>query len=429
MAALVGGAGLGIVVALVLVNQSHSELTSPGGWYDAIGQLCAMIGSYLMLVMVVLIARISWLERAVGQDTLVRWHRRIGGWPILFIGLHIVFVTVGYAQFSRISPFRQLWIFVRDYPDVLAAAVAFGLLVLAGLTSLQVSRRHMKYETWWIVHLYLYVALVLSFSHQVVTGVIFIGHPLSERWWIAVWVVAAAVVLLDRMVIPIMRNLRYQLRVVDILEETPGVYTLTIGGRHLDALAVSGGQFFQWRFVARDLWWHSHPYSLSALPHPPFLRVTVKAMGDQSREVGRLKRGARAFIEGPYGVFTRDALEQHRATLVGAGLGVMPLRALLEDLPKGIDVTVVLRASRGDDLIHRQELHDLVARSGGRLHEVIGTRAETPFGALELEDLAPEIAESDVYICGPKGFITHVVAALDHLKVPPERVHVEEFPF
>ena len=85
------------------------------------------------------------------------------------------------------------------------------------------------------------------------------------------------------------------------------MFSVICRGRRLDRLAVSGGQFFLWRFLTRDLWWQAHPYSLSALPRPPYIRVTIKALGDQSRGILQLPPGTRVAIEGPYGVFTRHA--------------------------------------------------------------------------------------------------------------------------
>ena len=48
--------------------------------------------------------------------------------------------------------------------------------------------------------------------------------------------------------------------------EGPGVVSVVLRGRRLDRLPVAGGQFFQWRFLRRGLWWQAHPYSLSAAP-------------------------------------------------------------------------------------------------------------------------------------------------------------------
>jgi predicted ferric reductase len=427
--AVLAGVGFGIVLALVVTSESWASLTSPGGWFDAAGRLCAMTGSYLMLVMVLLIARIPRLERVVGQDRLVRWHRRIGGWPIGLIALHIIFVTLGYAQTTKTGPFSQFWTFIVHYPDMLAAAIAFALLVMAGVTSFRIARRRLKYETWWVVHLYMYAALMLAFAHQVATGVMFLGHPLARIFWYSIWAGVTAIVVVNRLLVPAARNLKYQLRVASVQEEVPGVYSLTISGKHLSSLAVSGGQFFQWRFMSRDLWWHPHPYSLSAMPRPPFLRVTVKALGDQSSAVAHLRPGTRVFVEGPYGAFTRHVRRKNLVTLIGAGVGITPLRALLEDLPQDVQVSALVRASSVEDLVHREEIQTLVEHRKGVLHEIVGSRHEAALDAHTIQRLLPEITQSDVYVCGPSGFTSQIAKALSRLRVPLDQIHLEEFSF
>jgi len=382
-----------------------------------------------MLVMLVFIARIPWLERAVGQDRLIRWHRWIGPWALWLIGAHVVLITLGYAQLAKVGPLRQLWDFLTTYPDVLAAAVGFCLLVMAGITSIRIARRHLKYETWWVVHLYVYLGLALAFAHQIVTGASFIGHPLTRAIWIVVWAATAGAVIVFRVLQPIARSLRHQLLVVDVHEEAPGVFSIICRGRQLSRLAVSGGQFFRWRFLTRELWWHAHPYSLSALPHPPFIRVTVKGLGDHSRAVAHLKPGTRVFIEGPYGAFTRYARSTQNVVLIGAGVGITPLRALLEDLPRSVRVTVVIRASRSEDIAHRDEVAAIVRHRGGQFHEVIGSRHDVRLDAAMLHRLVPRIAASDVYICGPRGFNDGIISAASSLGVHRNQIHQEAFSF
>ena len=427
--AALAGIGFGIVVALVVVGETGGTLASPGGWLVAFGRLFGFTGTYLMLIMVLLIARLPWLERTVGQDRLVRWHRKIGPWPIVLISLHVVLITLGYAQMTKSGPLHQLWVFLRNYPDMLAAMVAFGLILMAGFSSIRIARQKMRYETWWIVHLYTYLALSLAFAHQIVTGVVFLGHPLTRAFWIVIWAGTAGVVLTSRVALPIARNVRLQLRVADVIEEGPGTYSLTVTGKNLSRLAVSGGQFFQWRFLTRELWWHSHPYSLSALPRPPFMRVTVKGLGDQSSAVAHLRPGTRVFVEGPYGTFTHHARTTNRVVLIGAGVGITPLRALLEDLPANVDVSVVIRASSPDDVVHREEIEALVALRKGSFHELVGSRHDVRFDAGAMRKLLPRLAQSDVYVCGPSGFTDHVVANALRLGVPRERVHYEAFTF
>ena len=247
--------------------------------------------------------------------------------------------------------------------------------------------------------------------------------------WIIVWASTAGVVFTCRVCLPIARNLRHQLRIVSVRAEAPGVFSVVCEGRRLDRLAVSGGQFFQWRFLTRELWWQAHPYSMSALPQPPLIRITIKAVGDQSAAVAHLKPGTRVFIEGPYGAFTHHAQSTGRVALIGAGVGITPIRALLEDLPLSIDVAVLMRASTTSELVHRDEVLALVGQRGGQVHEVIGARHTVRFDARTLRHLIPDIAERDIYICGPGGFSEHVAVAARRLGVPSDRIHHEAFAF
>jgi predicted ferric reductase len=427
--AALAGIGLGVTIALVVDSESSGALSAPGGALIAVGRLAGFVGAYLLLVMVLLVGRIPWLERAVGQGRLVRLHRRIAPWALVIIGVHVVTITLGYAESSRVGALRQLWTFVTSYPWMLAAIAGFLLLVMAGVVSVRAIRRRVKYETWWAVHLYTYLGLALAFGHQIATGASFVGHPLTRLYWIAVWLGTAGVVLVWRVLLPLGRSLRHQLRVVSVLEESPGVFSVVCAGRRVERLAVSGGQFLMWRFIAKDLWWHAHPFSLSALPHPPYLRVTVKAVGDQSAAIARLRPGTRVFIEGPYGTFTGRARTSTGVALIGAGVGVTPLRALLEEFPPSVDVSMVVRTSGSDDFVHGRELVEMVGDRGGRLQHLPGSRLSVRLDPTSLHTLVPDISERDVFICGPKGFSRDVARAAAELGVPADRIHQEEFAF
>jgi predicted ferric reductase len=427
--AALAGLGFGAVLAAVILGESRGSLAAPGGLFSAAGRLAGLAGTYLMLIMVVLIARLPWLESSVGQDRLVRWHRQAAPWAIGLITAHVVLITLGYAQASSAGALRELWVLVTSYRDMLAAMVGFGLLIMAGISSYRHVRRRLRYETWWVIHLYLYLGLAMAFAHQIFTGVSFIGHPLVRALWIVVWVATAGMVLVFRVAQPVWRSLRHRLRVVEVRQEAPGVVSVVCQGRHLDRLAVSGGQFFHWHFLTKGMWWQGHPYSLSALPQPPFIRVTIKGLGDQSRAAARLRPGTRVAIEGPYGTFTDHARLRDGVALFAAGVGITPVRALLEGLPAGVDVVVVVRASTSADLVHRDEVAALVRQRHGRLQEIVGSRHEVRLNARVLRSLVPDIAYRDVYICGPGGFSAEIADAARQLGTGAEQIHTETFRF
>ncbi len=427
--AALAGLGLGVTVALGVGAQSWSSLNAPGGWLTAAGRMTGLIGTYLMLIAVLLAGRVPVVERTLGQDRLTRWHRQLAPWSLVLIAAHGLLITAGYAQSARTGLLHQFGQLISSYPGVLAATAGFLLLTLAGFTSARIARRRMRYETWWAVHLYTYLALALSFSHQLATGASFVGHPAARFWWTALWVLTAGTVLAYRVLLPVWRTLVHQLRVVAVKPIAPGVVSIIVKGRGLDRLPVSGGQFFQWRLLKRGMWWQAHPYSVSALPQPPYLRFTVKQLGDHSESLARIEPGTRVAIEGPYGAFTADQRQSDRVALVGAGVGVTPLRALLEDLPASVDVVMLARAHRAEDLVLREELIRLLETRGATLHELVGPRKDFPLIELTLARLIPDLAQRDLYICGPNGFTASVRQAAAALGVPAERIHEESFAF
>src|SRR4051794_23528420 len=276
------GLGLGITIALGISSESAGSLRAAGGLATAGGRLAGLLAAYAMVVVVVLVARFGPLERTVGQDRLVRWHRTLGPWPLYLLVVHAGLITVGYAQAARDGVLHQFGQLLWTYPGVLAATVGGASLIAAGVTSYRLARRRMAYETWWSVHLYTYLALFLSFSHQVDNGASFVGHPAARAWWTALWVGTLALVLLSRVGLPVWRSLRHRLVVEAVVPEGPDTFSVILRGRRLHRLPVAGGQFLQWRFLRRGLWWQAHPYSLSAAPASPHPRITVKLLGDHS---------------------------------------------------------------------------------------------------------------------------------------------------
>ena len=423
-------AGLGITVGLGMAAERWSEIAAPGGGLLAFGRMTGLVGTYLMLVVILIASRIPVVERTLGQDRLTRWHRALAPWSLILIVAHVLLVTAGYARGVHAGFVGQLGQLVTAFPGMLAATVGFVLLVIAGISSTPWIRRRLRYETWWAIHLYIYLGLALSFSHQLAIGAAFLDRPLARAWWTAVWFGTAGTVVSYRFVLPIWRTALHRLRVVAVVPAAPGVVSIVLKGCWLERLPLSGGQFIQWRFLQRGLWWQAHPYSVSALAHPPYLRLTVKAAGDHSAALASIAPGTWVAIEGPYGAFTSDARHGDRVALIGAAVGITPLRALLEDLPPHVDAVMVVRGRRREDVILRDELYGLIrSRRSGRLHELIGSREQAPLTELELGRLIPDLAQRDVYICGPNPFTLAMREISSTLGVPEERIHHETFAF
>ena len=402
-------------------------MSARGGLLTYAGSLTGMLGTYLALIMVLLVSRIPFVERVAGQDGLLRLHRTIAPWPITLLAAHALLLTLGYAEAARAGAWHEAGVLLTRYPDVLTATIGLALMCLIGIISVRAVRRRLRRETWWLIHLWMYLALAISFAHVIVLGPAFVAHPLTQVVWSVAWAATAGLVLCYRFGLPVVRSLRHRLTVTEVRPEGPGVVSVICTGHRLDRLAVSGGQFFCWRFLARGMWWQAHPYSLSALPQPPYLRLTVKAVGDHSSALASIRPGTKIAIEGPYGAFTRYAQRRPRALLVAAGIGVTALRSLLEDLPRGSAPVILLRARRPEDLVLRTEVRELVKHRRGTIHELVGSREEAAIDEVSLPRLVPDLAQRDLYVCGPEEFVASVVDTARNLGIPDEVIHHEAF--
>lgn len=426
-AAWLVGLGLGITVALAVGSQSLGSLAAPGGAVTAAGRLTGLVGTYLMLVELLLVARLPWLEAAAGRERMVRWHRWLGAWPIVLLLAHAVLITMGYAAAAAGGVLPMLWQLVTQYPNMLAATVALGLLLAAGVTSWRVARRRLRNETWWTIHLYLYLAMALALAHQISAGAAFVASPVARVWWLGLWLMTAGFVLVFRFGVPLWRSARHGLRVVEVRREGVDTVSIVMKGWGVGRLPVRGGQYLNWRFLRRGHVWHAHPYSLSAMPRGRYVRITVKDLGDHSADLARVKPGTWVSVEGPYGQLTREVISQQRVLLLAGGVGVTPIRALLEDLPHGVDPVVIVRASSDTDVLFREELEQLVAGLGGRLVVLVGSRSQVRLDAPAMRHLVPDANTRDVFMCGPDGLVKGWRTALKQIGVPGVHIHSESF--
>jgi predicted ferric reductase len=427
--------GNGILIVLMWIRHGALDLIpTPGGAFTAIGELTALLGTYLALIQLVLMGRSPWLDEAFGMDRLAWAHRWLGFATVWLIGGHAVFTTIGYAIGDGRDAVAEALVLLGTFPYVLWSAAGFALFVMVGVTSIRAARRRLSYETWHGLHLYAYLGIALAFLHQLFVGADFMHDQLAAMYWIALYALTATLVLVFRVGQPVLASLRHRLRVSAVVPEAPGVVSVYLTGRALDRLAVRSGQYFVFRFLTRDGWWRGHPYSLSSAPNGRWLRITVKALGDDSARIARLAVGTAVFIEGPYGVLTGARRSRPGVTLIAGGIGIVPMRALLESLPaRPGDLTLIYRAGRPHDIVFRRELELLAERRGANLHFVLGrrrgARPAEPLDAAAIRRLAPRIAEQDVYVCGPVGLMQAVERHLHDLGVPRGRVHAERFAY
>lgn len=401
--------------------------------FNGLGRLTGLLGTYLVLWQLLLMGRLPWLERAFGLERLAVLHRWNGYIAVGLLLAHAVFQTLGYQLGDGKNVADQLADFVSNYEGLLGAIVALALFVLVAALSVTIARRHLAYETWYFVHLYAYLAVLLAFSHQLATGVDFVGNPIFVGYWWLLYAVVLGSLVLYRLVAPLLAYRRHRFRVHAVEKEARGVFSVYVTGRDLDQFAAEAGQFAIWRFLDAKHWWQAHPFSISAIPDGRRLRITVKDIGDFTSGVHALRRGTPVVIEGPFGKFT-ERPSNPKVLLIAGGIGITPIRPLAEEMAlDGFDVRVLYRAHDLGGLVFKKELDSIADAHGIKvdymLTETIGRRNHRDgwFTPEYLAGLVPDIAGRVVYVCGPKAMLTAVLGSLERLGVPSRQIRTEVF--
>jgi len=429
-----------VIVAFWFWNHLHhalgNQLTGEAaGQYLAWGRLAGLLLTLGLLLQVVLIGRQRWVEQAFGLDRLIRLHHTLGFALVLLLAAHPVLLTVGHAMRADASLAGQFVDFCRGWEDVLAAVVGLAIIVAVIGFSVAAVRRRLRYEVWYGIHLALYIAAALTFGHQLAVGSDFAGRRGLAVYWCVLYALAFGSLVLCRIVRPLRLYWRHRFVVARLVPEAGGVTSVHIAGRDLHALEVEAGQFVIVRFLAKGFRWEAHPFSISQRPDGTHLRLTIKALGDFTRRIPRLPPGTPVLVDGPHGLFTGRSCSCPKVLMIAGGIGITPIRGVLDDLlAAGRDVTLVYANRNRNAVVFEQELAATAAAAPERLR-VIHVMSDDPTwpgerGRIDRERLTrlvPDLGDREVYLCGPPPMMAALRSLLRAASVADPRVHHEQF--
>ncbi|MGW6281715.1 ferredoxin reductase family protein [Kribbella sp. NPDC055071] len=395
-----------------------------------------LLSQVLMVLMVLFMARIPWVEQSWGHDVLARRHKWLGYASFWLAIAHTVLFALERVQRRPSEWPAALWqLFVRD-SWMLWATIGTLLIIAVVITSIQLARRRLRYENWHLLHLYSYLGMALVLPHQLADGTHFHETWTQVFWW-TLYVASLAAVLIWRVAMPLWLSWRHKLVVDAVVAETPSAFSIVLRGRRLTRLRTRSGQFFIFRFLGGPGWTRGNPYSISAAPTNDSLRITLEAGGDGAERARTLRPGTRVLIEGPYGTMTAERRTHAKLVMIAAGVGVTPFRALLEDPGYGPrEAALIYRYTNDEHAIFLAELTDLAVRRGIELILLPGRRRDDGSwlpadvegsDAEALQRFIPDIADRDVFACGPVPWLKAVRRAARKAGVKSRDFHDEDY--
>ena len=430
-------ATVAIAVALFLADGGAAGITDLAGALTASGIVAGLIATDLVLVMLVLAARVPFIERAVGQDAAMALHRKLGK-PVLYLLLaHTVLLVAGYALADGsglVDEVVSLW----NTPDIPLAVLGLGLFLAVVVTSLVAVRRRFRYEVWHGIHLLVYGAVLAALPHQFSLGGLFAEGTWQRWYWLLLTIAAFAAVVVYRFGMPLYRSLRHRL-VVEAVEPVgppgDGVVSIRLAASTSSGSAPRAGS-------------SSCGGSSRAGSGGRRTRTRSRRRRAAARCASRCARSGAGRPASPASGPARASRSRARTAssarrpAAGAASCSSPPASASRPCGRCSSRRASGRARRpcccarprptraGCSTRCGELCRARVARPSSRSRARRGAgwlSADAERQGLSLVEFAPAVADSDVYVCGPLGWSEAVVAEARAAGLRPEQIHHERF--
>jgi predicted ferric reductase len=421
--------GLAIIFTVVFIGWftgSSNILTHISGQLTALGRLFGLIATVAVLLEVFLMSRIPFIEENFDLHENIDLHRLTGYTILGAISAHIVFLVVGYASGTRISWYHQFLQFNTVYQDVFKATLGTIVFFLATAVSVNIARKKMPYEIWFLSHLTLYGAILLTFLHQIRIG----GDFIHQRWFLGFWwgiyFLVFGLLVWYRGLRQLIFYAKHGFRVAKVVKEAKDTYSVYITGKSIANYKYKPGQYATWRFISGNTWWESHPFSFSSPPNMNFIRFTFKEDGDFGKKIVSLKANTPVLIDGPRGAFTSDRSIKRRVVLIAGGIGIAPFMSSINGLlNQGREVVLFLATRNPNFDAFNSELATYQQR--GLIVQHFYSEQNQYINASALSQIATD--EIVVFICGPDSMSKTMEKMLIELGLPKNQIMTERFAY
>lgn len=403
------------------------------GWWVEFSVALGFIGLAMMALQFALTARINRIEASYGVDIILQFHRYTSIVAFVFILVHpvILFIedpeTLGLLNVLE-APWRARF--------AVAATLALTALIA---TSIWRQRLKIPYETWRILH-GLFAVLALSFGLAHILGV---SYYLSLFWKVLLWSAIALTALWLWVYVRVVKPwlmLKKPYLVEEVIEQRGDTWTLALRPHGHPGFTFNPGQFAWITLDISPFRMREHPFSMSSNgDNSERLEFSIKALGDFTQGIKDVKPGTKAYLDGPYGVFTSDRYEDTSGfVFIAGGIGITPFMSMmLTHAQRGDDerpYLLIYAAKSWDDITFRDELGEISQRINLKVVYVLREPPEDWTGDTGYVDrdlleryLPRRRGTRQYFICAAPVMMDAVEAALHDLEVPVTNIHMEHF--
>ncbi|MBI5357277.1 ferric reductase-like transmembrane domain-containing protein [Candidatus Saccharibacteria bacterium] len=379
-----------------------------------IGQFIGLVGLQLIWWQIILGDR--QINRLFTDDLfwINKIHKFVGKYGFLIIFFHPILMVLSY----ELNPLSFSTSTTLD-KGILIGKVAFSLLAIIWFAS-AILRDRLVWRWWKRLHLFGYVILPLLLLHAFK-----VGSDLKDPGLIRLWVSFLAITY----------GIALTLRLLDWSGFTKSKYKIV--KTSLPAKNVTRFQLIpigekivprrgQFAYFQAKRFGQAHPFTISHFDKKSGeLSFSIKAVGPYSSSLANLKVGEVVFIDGPFGIYTRELEKKHKpSVIIAGGIGITPFIRWLQ--AKKIDY-LFYGARTNEDIAYSKVISSSKAKFYKALSEPSSNEKPAFITARFIEKQIDNLVDYDFYVCGPPVMMNKICEELIARKVPKKQIHTERF--
>ena len=419
-----------------------SEHVSYRGLYTELVTILSIAGVTMMLAQFLLSGRLEGISSKTGVDNGMHLHRKVGESIAIFFFLHPFLIVL--PRFWISSSFALddlLLLFTEDL--TLNGLFAWSLMIVWVLMAMFKNKIGMSYEAWRISHGVGAIAIAILATDHVIT----IGrHGHYDEWFDWFWIVlctgAVSALLYTYFIRPLMFA-KKPFKIVSCEKAGRSDWYLTLKKDGNFDFNFDAGQFVWLNTSGNPYDRSEHPFSIASSPSTlPNITFIIRALGDYTSQLGKLKAGDIAYLDGPHGVFTLNGRNARGIALIAGGAGIGPIMGILRQL-RDVGDTRPVRLMFGNQTLDQMVLQDeIAAMSESEImdfeqmlvlsqppEDFCGHKGVMDRGILEKFFCSDDRDEWDFYLCGPQVMVNAVEKTLTAMEIPQDRIIFEKLGF
>ncbi|HRY63142.1 MAG TPA: ferric reductase-like transmembrane domain-containing protein [Patescibacteria group bacterium] len=400
------------------LGRRFSDLNST---LTSLGQIFALLGFSLFAIVIMLAARLKFVEDYFhGLNRVYINHHFLGGVAFILLLFHPLWLTAKYAVASSYSAALFLLPDLHN-PAKTLGGTALGLMLVLLIITFYLS---LKYHVWKLSHKFLALAFTIGFTHMLLIPSDVSRHP-GLKIYMVILAAGAFFSILYRVLFSRGLIKKYHYSIVAINKLNRGVIEIVMKPAANERLEFQPGQFAFFSFIAPGLSREYHPFSFTSSPAEELLKIIVKALGDFTVTLSdKLKVGSPVFIEGPFGRFVSHGQKQ---IWLAGGIGVTPFISMAQNIPTTTEVDFFYSAISETDLLWREEL---ISLSSAQKNFHFFPHFSSTAGHLTAEMIkskSQNFIAKEIFICGPPPMMRSLKKQFINLGVSSHNIHTEEF--